>query len=79
MSHYNKFIIPTPCSEICPALIESEAFSNAYRKVANDAIDYLLRLYHEQQGGQLGEVNGERVALLLDTLLSIENGDRGGK
>lgn len=79
MSKYTDFIIPTPCSEICPALIESEAFSNAYRKLANDAIDYLLQVYHAQRGGQLGEVDGERVTLLLDTLLSLEKTDKGGK
>lgn len=77
MNKYKQLIMTKPC-DFCSTLSQSEAYARAYRRVANDAIDYLLRLYHAQQGNQLAEVDCERVAELLDALLSIENEDANG-
>ena len=77
MRHYTDLHMKKPC-DVCSTLSKSEAHSRAYRKVAKDAINYLLDLYWQQQAGRLGEVDCERVTLLLDELLSIENFDRNG-
>jgi len=78
MQDYKELMLTKPC-EVCAALRQSESYKQAYRRAANDAVDYLLFVYHAQQGGQLAEVDGERVVLLLDTLLSIEAEEKGCK
>jgi hypothetical protein len=77
MKHYTELHMKKPC-DVCSTLRQSESFTRAYRKVANDAINYLLDLHYQQRGGQLGEVDCERVTLMLDELLSLEKFDKNG-
>lgn len=77
MQNYKRLTMAKPC-EFCPALVQSEAVAQAYRKAANAVMDYLLELYWLQHEGKFVHIDSDHVADLVDDILSID-GTNGGK